>query len=51
MQPKYKHNLTVADDNIFRDQIISELKSADTWTTDWGFLAASSTRLRFSTVP
>jgi len=42
MQSKYKNNLTVADDNIFRDRIRGELRAQDTWNTDWGFLAAGS---------
>lgn len=38
MKSKFKSNLTVAEDNIFKDQIVRELKSADTWNNDWGFL-------------
>ena len=42
MQSKFKNNLTVSDDNIYRDRVSSELKSADSWNTDWGFLASGS---------
>ena len=45
MKSKFKSNLTVAEDNIFKDQIIRELKSAETWNNDWGFLVTKGTLL------
>ena len=32
----------VAEDKNWRDYVSKELKSADAWSKDWGFLAAGS---------
>ena len=38
MIPKFKNNLTVADDQIWRCSVATELKSQIEWDKDWGFL-------------
>ena len=38
MIPKFKNNLTVADDQIWRCAVANELRSQIEWDKDWGFL-------------
>ncbi len=40
MTSKFKNNLTVSDDQIWRTSIGTELKSQTQWDKDWGFLVS-----------